>query len=128
MPKLLSCVHGHQWTLPANFDTQPGVEQLCPQCGTPASHQEDTGSSVTVDLETRAMAAVAADTAPIQPDLQNLSGYDLIEELGRGGMGVVYRAYDLRRRHIVARVDRTGYDAITHVYVGIGRALKNPTR
>jgi tetratricopeptide (TPR) repeat protein/tRNA A-37 threonylcarbamoyl transferase component Bud32 len=135
---LFTCSQGHQWEASIRQGSDPVTVEppVCPVCGARSVDGLSTLTSVPLgELPPlpRPVGPRPATDKPAPARLPVLPGYDVLEPIGEGGMGIVYKARQLHLNRIVAvkmllrdRVHRTEELIRFHTEAEAAARLQHP--
>jgi WD40 repeat protein len=104
MTTRLHCSLGHEW------DPKATANRTCPKCGRTAEAPTEAATLAPSPAAAAATVALPAHSATQETGAPasgaklhgGIQGFDLVRELGRGGMGVVYEARQIKLNRTVA--------------------------
>jgi serine/threonine protein kinase len=134
MPHQYQCQQGHAWAYGDAEIARVGTPLFCPTCGLrlytesqlatmtvtvpiqpllPSNYESTPMSNVDIWRLNRQSADGLVAAPTIQPnDIEAIPGYELLGILGRGGMGIVFRARQLSlKRQVALKMILTGRHA-----------------
>jgi serine/threonine protein kinase len=105
MSRLLRCANGHVWEVTdAETSATGSFSAACPVCGAAEKTAPEPPGERTVTAHTPPFFS-PVQTPPLSgrdAGLPTVPGFEILDVLGHGGMGVVYRARQLQPDRIVA--------------------------